>query len=178
MFSALSGHTNVLFEETLHRYITSPSSSTFPTAQTVASVPSLFTDPHRNSFQMDSGAHWSRRIEPNPKILPRILREPAARDFQSRGESQPLKGCPEPCLQGRREEMAQQSAKRDSATHLLKHVGTLQTFDEGGQKKAMNTQYRYSIKQQQRAGFFKKKFRDRMTAARLNLSSCNIKFKS
>ncbi len=83
---------------------------------------------------MDGGAHWSRRIEPNPKILPRILREPAARDFQSQGESQPLKGCPEPCLQGRREEMAQQSAKRDSTMHLLKHVGTLQTFDEEREK--------------------------------------------
>lgn len=81
-------------------------------------------------IQMDGGAHWSRRIEPNPKILPKILREPAARDFQSQGESQPLKGCPEPCLQGRTEEMAQQSAKRDCTTHLLKHVGTLETFDE------------------------------------------------
>lgn len=136
MFSALSGHINVLFEETLHHYSTYPSFlSNIPNSPNSHLHPFIIYRSSLELIQMDGGAHRSRRIEPNPKILPRILREPAARDFQSRGESQPLKECPEPCLQGRREEMAQQSAKRNSTVHLLKHVATLQTFDEDRQRK-------------------------------------------
>ncbi len=51
MFSALPGHINVLFEETLHRYIPLLPLQHSQIAKTVASIPSLFTDPHRNSFR-------------------------------------------------------------------------------------------------------------------------------
>lgn len=65
--------------------------------------------------------------------------------------------------------MAQQSAKRDSTMHLLKHVGTLQTFikteKNNNNNKFMKVQYRCSVKQQHRAGVFKLGFGDPIEAA-------------
>lgn len=103
-----------------------PCTTTHPPSQWPKQSP-----PSLHDLQILTGTHSEAgRLNLTQKYTPKILREPAARDFKSKGESQPLKGCPEPCLQGRREEMAQQSTKRHSATHLLQHVGTLQTFDE------------------------------------------------